>query len=444
MSVKGRHGYQDTAIGWIPTEWSISSFSSLLSTKPEYGANASAENYGGSDFIRYIRITDISDSGSLIDSGKKYLSPQIAKDYLLVENDILIARSGNTVGKSLVYRQQMGKCAFAGYLIRFRVGINLNHNFMAQYLHSDTYWAWVKSSVKVGAQPNINSQQYQSLLIPLPPIPEQQKLADILTAVDDKLEVITRQIAATQTLKQGLMQTLFSRGVGTQDANGRWVPHTEFKESELGEIPKNWLTSTVGAVCDVKGGKRLPKGESLTNENTGFPYIRVTDMHMGGVNAESILYIPAHLQPSIARYTISANDIFITVAGTLGIIGMIPKELDGANLTENANKLTNISIFRDYLFYVLCSDNIQEVIKRESTANAQPKLALTRIRDFEFPLPPPEEQVQIAEILKTSDTKLRILIDKNTHYQTLKRGLMQKLLTGEWRVKLDVTTGEQA
>ena len=78
------------------------------------------------------------------------------------------------------------------------------------------------------------------LRLPLPPRAEQRKIAAILTTVDDKLDVIARQIEATQTLKQGLMQTLFSRGVGTQDAGGRWVPHTDFKASELGEIPTGW------------------------------------------------------------------------------------------------------------------------------------------------------------------------------------------------------------
>lgn len=255
--------------------------------------------------------------------------------------------------------------------------------------------------------------------------------------MDDKLHVIARQIEATQALKQGLMQSLFSRGVGTQDAKGQWVPHYEFKESELGEIPVTWKVTTVGSVCDVKGGKRLPKGEVLTEENTGYPYIRVTDMYMGGVNTDGILYVPAHVQPSIAQYTISKNDIFISVAGTLGLVGAVPEKLDGANLTENADKLTNIKISRDFLLYCLCSDAIQDAIAREGTSNAQPKLALSRIRELSFRLPPRQEQERIACILKSVDAKLAALKDKKIIYQSLKRGLMQKLLTGEWRVSVN-------
>lgn len=121
------------------------------------------------------------------------------------------------------------------------------------------------------------------------------------------------------------------------------------------------------------------------------------------------------------------------------IIGIVPEELDGANLTENADKLTNIMICRDYLLYYLCSDAIQDTIKKEGTANAQPKLALTRIRDFSLPLPAREEQEQIAAVLRSIDEKLGLLQSKETHWKDLKRGLMQKLLTGEWRVNVDAS-----
>ncbi|EIK51627.1 type I restriction-modification system, S subunit, EcoA family protein [Stutzerimonas stutzeri TS44] len=309
-----------------------------------------------------------------------------------------------------------------------------------------SYWLQhpgVRRLIAVGAtgtsnsMKNISKETVLSLPVPRTPLSEQQKIAAILTAVDDKLDVIARQIEVTQALKQGLMQTLFSRGVGTQEADGHWASHTEFKDSELGEIPSAWMVTTVGEVCEVKGGKRLPKGETLTEENTGHPYIRVTDMFMGGVDTAGILYVPSHVQPTIARYTISKDDIFISVAGTLGLVGIVPEELDGANLTENADKLTDIKINRDYLFYCLCSDAIQDLIAREATSNAQPKLALTRIREFSFPLPSDEEQARIATILASVDGKLRLLSTKREKYSSLKRGLMQKLLTGEWRVRLD-------
>jgi len=314
-------------------------------------------------------------------------------------------------------------------------------SYLDHVRHSGLWRSYVGANGDGSVRVRIYYDQLSRFQLPLPPLPEQKKIAAILRAVDDKLDVISNQIEATQTLKKGLMQTLFSRGVGTQDAHGSWIPHTKFKASELGEIPSDWTVTTVGEVCAVKGGKRLPKGETLTEENTGYPYIRVTDMFMGGVDTAGILYVPSHVQASIARYTISKDDIFISVAGTLGLVGTVPEELDGANLTENADKLTGIKINRDYLFYCLCSDAIQDAIAREATSNAQPKLALTRIREFSFPLPSDREQARIAAILAAVDEKLRLLSTKRVSHLSLKRGLMQKLLTGEWRVKVDSPTG---
>jgi type I restriction enzyme S subunit len=197
-----------------------------------------------------------------------------------------------------------------------------------------------------------------------------------------------------------------------------------YKETEIGWIPSDWQIRAVGEICDVKGGKRLPKGEVLTEEDTGFPYIRVTDMRMGGVSRDGILYVPAHVQSTIAQYTISKDDIFISVAGSLGIVGVIPACLDGANLTENADKLTNIKICRDYLSYVLRSDQIQSAIQREGTTSAQPKLALGRIREFVIPVPSDVEQQKIAAILTAVDDKLHVIAREIEATQDLKQGLM--------------------
>lgn len=264
------------------------------------------------------------------------------------------------------------------------------------------------------------------LVVALPPLAEQQKIAEILSTVDEKIAVIDEQLVQTQELKKGLMQRLLTRGIG----------HTTFKDSSLGQIPESWDTVTIGEVADVKGGKRLPKGYTLTQETTPYPYIRVSDMYMGGIDTSSILYVPVEIQHTIARYTISKDDLFISVAGTLGLVGEIPPILNGANLTENADKLTKITCEKKFLLYVMKSPLIQDAIERERTNNAQPKLALAKIRDFVIPLPNKKEQRRIAEILTTVDDKLQVLTDKKTQYQELKRGLMQQLLTGQRRVKV--------
>ena len=202
-----------------------------------------------------------------------------------------------------------------------------------------------------------------------------------------------------------------------------------YKKTELGWIPEEWDVQNIGSICDVKGGKRLPKGDSLVDEDTGYPYIRVADMFMGGVKTNALKFVPVETVSKIKNYIINKEDLFISVAGTLGIVGKIPAILDGANLTENADKLTNITIDRHFLFFVLSSDIIQGVIQKEATINALPKLAIQKIKTFLLPIPPLPEQQKIAEILTTVDDKISSIADRIQQTEQLKKGLMEKLLT---------------
>jgi type I restriction enzyme S subunit len=208
-----------------------------------------------------------------------------------------------------------------------------------------------------------------------------------------------------------------------------------YRQTEAGVIPDDWEAKTIDAVAFVTSGKRLPLGCSLTNQETEHPYIRVTDMRPGTVSLSDIKFVPVDVFAAIKRYCIFKEDIFISVAGTLGIVGKVPAELDGANLTENADRITNITCSQDYLLHVLMSPLIQNTVDSLRTVGAQPKLALTRIRKFVIPLPPTTvEQEAIAQALSDADAhidSLEQIIAKKRH---IKQGAMRELLTGKRRL----------
>ena len=110
------------------------------------------------------------------------------------------------------------------------------------------------------------------------------------------------------------------------------------------EIPNGWEWCRLGDITSITGGKRVPVGYSLTNQNTGYKYIRVADMKQYSVRNNDVHYISKEIYSLIKNYTISKDDLYITVAGTIGVVGEIPIEFDGANLTENANKNSIYSI----------------------------------------------------------------------------------------------------
>ena len=208
-----------------------------------------------------------------------------------------------------------------------------------------------------------------------------------------------------------------------------------YKQTEVGLIPQDWDVKTIKEFATVKGGKRLPLGKFVVDKVTPHPYLRVTDMRPGGVDLRDIRYVPEDAFPPIRNYRIFAEDIFISVAGSLGIVGKIPSEIDGANLTENADRITNITCDRDFLLYFLLSDRVQGVIESERTVGAQPKLALGRIENFTISLPPTEaEQRAIATALSDLDALLGGLERLIAKKRDLKQATMQQLLTGQTRL----------
>lgn len=162
------------------------------------------------------------------------------------------------------------------------------------------------------------------------------------------------------------------------------------------EIPESWEWCRISSIASVLGGKRIPAGRKLSQENTGHVYIRVSDMKENTVSTDNLQYVPEDIYPSISRYIINKEDVYITVAGTIGRIGKIPSELDGANLTENADRLVFSVIDQDWLIKCLQSNTVQTQIVDVTTKVGQPKLAIARIQNLLIPLPPLAEQRRIV------------------------------------------------
>ena len=209
-----------------------------------------------------------------------------------------------------------------------------------------------------------------------------------------------------------------------------------YKQTELGVIPDDWSIVTINNICLIRSGKRIPKGNSLSNTQTKHPYIRIKDLKNNGVLLDDLKYVPDHLYSKIKKYIITKDDIYISVAGTLGLVGKIPEQLDGANLTENANRLTQIKCDRDYLLIFLTSQKIQTIIESVKTIGAQPKLAIYQIKKIKILLPPTngEQKIiakNISDIVQLINS-IESLIQKK---KNIKQGAMQELLTGKRRLE---------
>ena len=165
----------------------------------------------------------------------------------------------------------------------------------------------------------------------------------------------------------------------------------------------------LGDIATVKGGKRLPKGINLITKPNTHPYIRVRDLN-GKRTLEldsSFEFVDDETQKTISRYIVNEGDIVLSIVGTIGLVAVIGKSLNEANLTENCVKLTSLSgVDRDFLYYFLKSSYGQQEITRGTVGAVQAKLPIKNIQDITIPLPDELTQRKIAAVLSSLDAKI--------------------------------------
>lgn len=210
--------------------------------------------------------------------------------------------------------------------------------------------------------------------------------------------------------------------------------------SDENQIPKHWQIKKLGEISKVKGGKRLPKGDTYSDEVTRFPYLRVTDFENLTINTKKLKYLKESTQKLIKNYIISKDDVYISIAGTIGVTGTIPAILDGANLTENAAKITELkNCYNKFISLFLTSIDGQSQIKNYTKTTTQPKLSLYRIEQIDIPLPPlPEQQAivsKIEELLSDLENGKQQLLTAQQQLKVYRKALIMEGVTGKLTLK---------
>ena len=343
---------------------------------------------------------------------------QIRENQYLKRNDIVIcARNGSKalVGKCAIYEGDSDVISFGAFMAIFRTPF-----FQYAYLYFNSPVFRRNFSNDDSKQINQVTQNIlKNSLIPIPPEEEQKRITDKINSVFSFLDTIDTLQSQYQDNLATLKSKIIDAGIqgklteqlpedGTAEELYQQI-HTnqgiEKKDiadinADLPEIPFTWCWVHLGDIVRVLGGKRIPAGRKLTTEDTGHKYIRISDMKNRSVDAEKLLFVPEDIYPSIAQYIIHKEDVYITVAGTIGRVGKIPESVDGANLTENADRLVFSNLDQDWLIYCLTSTFVQKQIEYLTTQVAQPKLAIKRIQEFLLPLPPFAEQKRIVAKLE--------------------------------------------
>ena len=418
MNIK--EGYKQTEVGIIPEDWIIVNLEDLGSTYNGLSGKTKSDFGSGKPFITYMNVfSNAQINKNMLD----YVNINKNESQNKVEyGDIFFTVSSETleeVGMSSVLLAQMEEDT---YLNSFCFGFRLN-NFNSLFPMYASYLLRefnTRKRIKFFAagttRINISKVKLLKLKLPLPPIEEQKKIAEILSSVDQKIAFVESQIEETKLLKKGLMQKLLTQGIG----------HTEFKDSELGRIPAEWEILKFKEITKVRQGLQIPisKRKKEKCENC-YQYITIQFIK----NNKDIEYIENPQNSVIC----TEKDILMTRTGNTGIVVTNVNGVFHNNFFLIDFDRTKIS--KEYLVYYLNSYSIQKEILLKAGATTIPDLNHGDFYSIKFIRPPLEEQKQIAEILSTADEKLENLKAKKESFEKLKKGLMQKLLTGEVRVK---------
>lgn len=399
--------------------------------------------------VNYIKAECIDESGTLVSNRLAYIdldTHEALRRSQLEKGDILFSIAG-VLGRVMIIGAKTlpANINQALALIRIPSDAEIDRTYLRYYLvGSDVRNQITRINVQA-AQANFSLGDVNRLVISFPTsLIEQKKIADILSTVDDVIEQTEAAIDKYQAIKAGMMQDLFTRGIDTQ--TGKLRPTIEeapelYKESKLGWIPKEWEIVQIGDFAKIKGGKRMPAGKEFSDALTPFPYLRVTDMQHGSIDQSDLKYVPVEIEPLIHSYKISVDDVYVTIAGTLGLFGTIPVNLDQAQLTENAARITEFDKMeydRDFIKHQCNSTIVQgQVIREIGVGGGVPKLALYRIAKFLFLKPAINEQQAIVDRIQVIEHKLSDESVALTKYKQIKQGLMADLLTGKVRVNLN-------
>ncbi|MDT3847203.1 MAG: restriction endonuclease subunit S [Vibrio anguillarum] len=357
--------------------------------------------------------------------------------------DILITVSSETpedIGMSSVYLGTKKT-----YLNSFCFGIKpkqtIDPVFSAYWLRSSIARKSIVRLAQGSTRFNLSKIKFMDIELPLPSLPEQKKIADILSTVDKKIDLIDKKIAETEKLKTGLMQKLFSEGVGVQDENGNWQPHTEFQDSPFGKIPKCWSVEALGEHTIKVGSGVTPKGGSKAYVDTGIPLIRSQNVLFGKFKLDDVAFITEQQHEKMKGSQLKPKDVLLNITGaSIGRCAVLPADFEEGNVNQHVCIIRmSQAITPEFCGWFLNSNLGQKQIWNLQAGGNREGLNFQQIRSFRVPVLTVEEQCSIVEILSTVSDKLNLLEQQKAETQQLKKGLMQKLLTGEWRVPAEET-----
>ncbi len=392
--------YKQIGLDSLPVGWEVKNLQGIT-TKITDGAHHTPTYTA--EGVPFLRVTDIKKSN--VDWNKtKYVSQEehemLIKRCHPEKGDILLSKNG-TIGAVKIVDWDKPFSIFVSLCLIKVDKERIDNEYLSFYLESNVVFTQYKLRAKTGTVTNLHLEEIRELLIAIPPFKEQKKIVSILSSVEQVIEKTELVIEQTEKVKKGLMQQLFTKGIG----------HTEFKETEIGEIPEEWEVKAFSDVMVLQRGFDLPTHSRKKGQYPLMSANGLTDSH--------------------SEYKVEGPGIVTGRSGTIGKVHYVEENFWPLNTTLYVKEIYGNN--PKFLYYLLSNFRLE----RFSTGTGVPTLNRNVVHPEKIALPPVHEQKKIALILTKAD--MRIINEKQYLQEllNLKKGLMQSLLTGKVRVKVD-------
>lgn len=403
-------------------EWKLKDLT--VDGKGSYGIGAPAVPYQ-EDKLTYLRITDINDDGSLNFSDLKSVDAEDAEKYILKENDIVFARTGNSTGRSYFYEKQHGTFVYAGFLIKFSLDPNkVNPRILKYYTHSKPYFDWVNSFDTGATRGNINAKTYGDMEIELPSRKVQDKIVSILSSLDRKIELNNKINADLEEMAQAIFKNWFVDFEPFKDG--------KFVNSELGMIPEGWKVGRADDFYQINIGKTPPRKEHKWFSTNPADKIWVSIANMGNSGifiSDSSEYLTKEAVDRHNIIMVPRNTILLSFKLTVGRVAIADKEL-----TTNeaiARFILSDDKYMEYLYLYLKKYDYNSLGSTSSIATAVNSKTIKGMQMLQ-----PSDKIIDAFHIQVNPIfeKIRSLTKENSRLSLLRDTLLPRLMSGELEV----------
>ncbi|ASS75416.1 hypothetical protein CIG75_10720 [Tumebacillus algifaecis] len=374
--------------------------------------------------IPIVRMSNMKEAGLDLSDAVCYPDELLLglERFLLEPGDLLLGLSG-----SIGFSAQVTE-AHTPSLLNQRVGrflvdeSQLSVDFLAQLVKSASFQKTLRMLASGGAPANLSAKDVEGILIDLPTLKEQRRIAEILASIDQALVKTDAILAQTQEVKQGTMDLLLQKGIG----------HESFRQTELGELPASWQALPLKKVCKVNPGYRLNRGET-------YPYIEMAALD---TTLPDIQYLLEREVKSPGGSRFKSGDVLFaritpcTENGKIGLVQDLPSNYGVGSTEFIVLSPSPEQILPEFLYYTVRSERVRSyaMSRMGGTTGRQRVPSEVFKEELQIALPPLDEQKRIGEILRGFDQKIAAEQRGRKGLQELKAGLSELLLSGQTRV----------